>query len=361
MENKDRARREVMASKKAENRGSLGEIGQLMQNSKQKKLITQERDSNKKIIAKVKDNENRDELEKFKKDLTQQVNKEMEVLRKELKVYKEYVRIKDRLWEERIKEMEERVEELEEKVGELEGWEERLESSEKSIDICVMSEEEKDSSVNDENRSEYNDSRSNYSRRVNDHARSISQYSEDRLSNWEVNKLKKLLVDVEERKTRKCNIVIRGMLFPEDIEKNIICRTQWIQEFIKEKLEVECKVISSRNSGPVIIARIGSVEQKNEIMQNKYKLKGHNIFIEHDLSWEQREIQRKILRWAIEQRNKGEDIIVGIGKVKVGGVWKLWEKIEEEEDKQNNKEEEVEVSKGKGKNKIFIKLKRDLS
>jgi len=29
--------------------------------------------------------------------------------------------------------------------------------------------------------------------------------SEDKLSNWEVNKFKKLLVDVEESKMRKCN------------------------------------------------------------------------------------------------------------------------------------------------------------
>lgn len=78
---------------------------------------------------------------------------------------------------------------------------------------------------------------------------------------------------MKESETRKYNIVIKGILFPKDLEKNIIGRTKWVQAFIKENLEVECKVISSKSSGPVIIARIGSVEQKNEIMQNKYKLK----------------------------------------------------------------------------------------
>lgn len=53
--------------------------------------------------------------------------------------------------------------------------------------------------------SEYSKSESNYSRGVNNDAQSISQYSEDKLSNWEVNKFKKLLVDVEESKMRKCN------------------------------------------------------------------------------------------------------------------------------------------------------------
>lgn len=54
----------------------------------------------------MRDNEASDELEKFRKDLIEQVNKKMIILRKELKVYKEYVRIKDRLWKDRIKEME---------------------------------------------------------------------------------------------------------------------------------------------------------------------------------------------------------------------------------------------------------------
>lgn len=43
----------------------------------------------------MRDNEASDELEKFRKDLTKQVNKQMTVLRKKLKVYKEYVKIKD--------------------------------------------------------------------------------------------------------------------------------------------------------------------------------------------------------------------------------------------------------------------------
>jgi len=41
---------------------------------------------------------------------------------------------------------------------------------------------------------------------------------------------------------------------------------------------------------------------------------------------------------------------MGIRKVKVEGVWKLWAEIEEEENKKNNKEEEMEVSKGKEQN-----------
>lgn len=40
---------------------------------------------------------------------------------------------------------------------------------------------------------------------------------------------------------------------------------------------------------------------------------------------------------------------MGIGKVKVGEMWKLWAEIEEDEDKKN-KEEKVEVSKGKEQN-----------
>lgn len=47
---------------------------------------------------------------------------------------------------------------------------------------------------------------------------------------------------------------------------------------------VECKVEHSRLNGKVIIARLGKEEEKKEVMKNKNKLKGGNIFIENDLT-----------------------------------------------------------------------------
>jgi len=52
------------------------------------------------------------------------------------------------------------------------------------------------------------------------------------------------------------------------------------------------------------VVRLESEKRKKEIMRNKYKLKGEQIFIETDLSWEERNTQAKINNWAKEQKKK---------------------------------------------------------
>lgn len=72
----------------------------------------------------------------------------------------------------------------------------------------------------------------------------------------------------------------------------------------------------------MIVARIENEEKKEEIMANKNRLRGERIFIKNDLSWEERKVQERINRWAKEKRNRGEDIKIGFGKVRVRGIWK---------------------------------------
>lgn len=43
----------------------------------------------------------------------------------------------------------------------------------------------------------------------------------------------------------------------------------------------------------MIIARLENKEVKKQVMRNKFILKGEKIFIENDLSWEERKIQEK--------------------------------------------------------------------
>lgn len=83
---------------------------------------------------------------------------------------------------------------------------------------------------------------------------------------------------------------------------------------------VECKVEHSRLSGKVIIARLGKEEEKKEVMKNKNKLKGGNIFIENDLTWEERKLQEKISKWAKKERNKGGEVKIGLGKIRINRI-----------------------------------------
>lgn len=62
----------------------------------------------------------------------------------------------------------------------------------------------------------------------------------------------------------------------------------------------------------MIIVRLG--KKKNKVIKRKNRLKGKNIFIENDLTWEERKVQERIIRWTKKERIKGENIKIGFGK-----------------------------------------------
>lgn len=75
------------------------------------------------------------------------------------------------------------------------------------------------------------------------------------------------------------------------------------KEFSKEKLGFEKNV--QQKSGKVLIVSLKTEEDKREIIKGKNKLKGCRIFIEHDLSWEQRKRQENISVQVKSQKIKG--------------------------------------------------------
>jgi len=103
-------------------------------------------------------------------------------------------------------------------------------------------------------------------------------------------------VGEKERIDRKENVVLKGIRMPEDIEKEKDKRIGWMKELIRRKLEVECRISEIRKSGPVIIVKMESEEEKKKIMKRKGKLKRDSLFIENDLSFEERKVQEKLSR-----------------------------------------------------------------
>lgn len=149
------------------------------------------------------------------------------------------------------------------------------------------------------------------------------------------------MVTEKEREERRNNIVIKGI----DVKELDKDRREWAKDFLKSRLGVACGIISVRISGPVIIVKIDKEEDKKWVMRNKNRLKGGKIFIENDLTWEERKRQERIGRWVKEQRNKGEDVKAGYARVRIKGVWKSWEDIERDLNKEDMREGEGGVDK----------------
>lgn len=110
-----------------------------------------------------------------------------------------------------------------------------------------------------------------------------------------------------EKEERKKNVVVKGTgrEIGENLEKKV-------KKFIKNKVGIECKIEKCQKSGYVIIAKLKKEKKKQEIMRNKYKLKG-KIFIKNDTTWGERKLQ-EIIKWAKAERERRADIRTGKGK-----------------------------------------------
>lgn len=82
---------------------------------------------------------------------------------------------------------------------------------------------------------------------------------------------------------------------PKEVEEDKKRRKERAKGFLREKIGIECKV-EYCSSGTVIIVKLDREETKREIMRNKNKLKWETIYIENDLTWEERKTQERISR-----------------------------------------------------------------
>ena len=162
-----------------------------------------------------------------------------------------------------------------------------------------------------------------YSVRTDGARSGISRASSVGLSDREVLKMKRM-VSEQDRKERLANIVIRGVQL-SSVDR--LDTKKWVQDFIKDRLGVEIEAINSRINGKVIVVKLGSTEQKNAVMQNKSKLAGTNIYIEYDLSFEERQVQGEIHRWVKEKRENGLNVKSGNRRVCINGIWARWEEL----------------------------------
>jgi len=142
--------------------------------------------------------------------------------------------------------------------------------------------------------------------------------------------------DREERRSNNYNIIIKGIKIFKDLEKDLGECKVWAAELIKKKVGVKCRVVSCKESRTLIFVKLKCEEVKKEVMKSKYRLKNDKIFIENNLSWEERKVQEKINRWIKEQKGKGLEIKKGLGRVRVKGIWRPWVEVESEEKRKMN-------------------------
>lgn len=138
-----------------------------------------------------------------------------------------------------------------------------------------------------------------------------------------INKIEKRL-EKEERAKRRNNIIIWGevtnSLNPENVTKYLKTNLNLGKEM--EFQEVYTIRKGEKNAG--IAVKCKSWEDKKEIMKKKSAFKGKKIFIENDMTPEERDIQRKIREKAVEEQKTGKEVKVAYQKLIIDGVLYKW-------------------------------------
>ncbi|XP_024876780.1 uncharacterized protein PF11_0207-like [Temnothorax curvispinosus] len=156
----------------------------------------------------------------------------------------------------------------------------------------------------------------------------------------EVRRLKRIM-DEREKKERRNNITIRGL------RKGKSSLKEEAKEFLgKEfgiiKENVKGVQVVGREGKEIIIVEMEDGEGKETIMKRKSKLFGGNIFIDHDLTKEEREVQRLLRERARKERVEGKKVKVGYRKMYIENEMYVWNEEAEEIRKRENFQKSAE-------------------
>lgn len=147
-------------------------------------------------------------------------------------------------------------------------------------------------------------------------------------------------IEAQDRRTRSNNVIVSGL-------KNVnMAPIEMIKNLFKNELQVECNIKSAsilkrQEASVIIIAELDNRIDKINIMENKSKLKGKDIYIDNDYTQEEREIQRSIRMRAKEEKQKGKRIKIFYNKLMIEDkmwVWNALSKILEEQPQQYMRE-----------------------
>ncbi|KAK4886561.1 hypothetical protein RN001_002832 [Aquatica leii] len=98
-----------------------------------------------------------------------------------------------------------------------------------------------------------------------------------------------------------------------------------LEEKLNVKVDVKkVTVINKEKKIEMVMAEMGGWEDKQKMMVEKKKLRNTRIYISHDLTWEERRVQKEIMNIAVEKRTEGKRVWVGYRKIEIDGDKYIW-------------------------------------
>lgn len=255
----------------------------------------------------------KDEVEREEKEITNRLiyeeikgmreamERDRKEVREEIRKLEEKINNVEKAWRNREEDTCDKVEKLEKKIKEMEC---KVEVIEKEKEESRKNKMERKGKMGDSN---------------------TTTEAEDNRERMET---KKELMEIKrrlqkkEKRDRRNNIVIKGL---ENKEKSI---EKMAREFLEKEFGIKEGVgkIDTVGKGKreLAVVELKDWETKQKIMREKSKLGERKIYIDHDLTKEEREVQRILIERAREERIKGKKVKIGYRKLVIDGTQFIW-------------------------------------
>lgn len=126
-----------------------------------------------------------------------------------------------------------------------------------------------------------------------------------------------------EREKIKNNLVISGIKIDTEDKETLKVATK---NFIKEALNADVEIKDAYKIGDKrCIVEMENMKDKAEILRNKAKLRGKDVFIDSDLTLKERKIQKQLREMAKIEKGKGAKVKVRYQKLIVDGKLMVWD------------------------------------
>lgn len=98
---------------------------------------------------------------------------------------------------------------------------------------------------------------------------------------------------------------------------------------VEVKVEEISKIGSREEGKETWLVKLGSEEQKREVIRRKKILKGRKERIWYDLTWKERKMKWKLEEIARKEEKLGKKVWTSYGKIKIDEEWWSWDEEEE--------------------------------
>ncbi|XP_046145528.1 uncharacterized protein PF11_0207-like [Osmia bicornis bicornis] len=197
---------------------------------------------------------------------------------------------------------------------------EKMELLKKKVEELERGEKEKDKWSKLEEKIQRMEQGSREKKKMENEEEAIKEKLKDLESKWER----------KEKEEKRRNIIIRELKAKREETRE---KAEEIMEAIGVRdAIVEVKALGLAEGGKevnMVQIKLKSMEVKKDVMVKKKALRGKDERIEEDLTWKERRIQWKLRRIAKEEREKGRNVWVDYGRIRIEGKWWRWDEERE--------------------------------